>query len=296
VRRREAGAVERLEAQLPADAVQRRVDDPQRARGDRGELGEDRLQVGLGHLLADALAAGAQRHVGERADGVDRRGDVRVGGRRDLGAVAEVDLVAVVVRGVVAGGDHHAGGAAEVADREREQRRGRLRREAECAQPRAGEDRGRLLGEARRPVAGVVADDDPGGHGAGDGVEQVAREAGARPAHGGDVHARRPGAEPAAQAGGAEREAVREARRQLGGRARVEQRPQLGARLRVGVVGDPALDARVQFVHQANAYETPVSCSEVSQRRRAASVARAAALMPTSCGWPRISPRPSGPT
>ena len=40
---------------------------------------------------------------------------------------------------------------------------------------------------------------------------------------------------------------------------------------------------------------TPVSCSEMSQRRRAAAGSRAAALHDTSIGWPRNSPRPSGP-
>ena len=47
----------------------------------------------------------------------------RVGRRDQLRAVAEVDLVAVVLRRVVAGGDHHPGRAAEVADGEGEHRR-----------------------------------------------------------------------------------------------------------------------------------------------------------------------------
>ena len=73
-----------------------------------------------------AVAAG---HVGDRADRGDPRGDLGVGRRHDLAAVAEVDLVAVVLRRVVAGGDHHAGDAAELADREGQQRRRQRPRE-----------------------------------------------------------------------------------------------------------------------------------------------------------------------
>ena len=45
-----------------------------------------------------------------------------------------------------------------------------------------------------------------------------------------------------------------------------------------------------------NAYVTPVSSSETSHRRRAVSGSWARSDIETSCGSPRLSPRPSGPT
>ena len=64
------------------------------------------------------MPAVAERDLGERADrpdrgldlGVGRRHDLRAGARGATEAGAEVDLVAVVLRRVVAGRDHHAGG------------------------------------------------------------------------------------------------------------------------------------------------------------------------------------------
>ena len=111
-----------------ADAVQRGRRDPQRpggrrARATRARRG-DRVEVGLEHVVAEHLAGRAERHVatgtGPRRSA--RRSPASAGGH-DLGAVAEVDLVAVVLRRVVAGGHHHPGRRAEVAHREGEHRR-----------------------------------------------------------------------------------------------------------------------------------------------------------------------------
>src|SRR5207245_539475 len=77
------------------------------------------VQVRLDDVVAEHLpAALGQRHLAERADGVDLGGDTRIGGRHDLRAVAQVDLVAVVLRRVVACRDGDTGGGTEVADRE----------------------------------------------------------------------------------------------------------------------------------------------------------------------------------
>ena len=73
-------------------------------------------------LLAERLPAVPRGERGDGADGLDCGGDLGVGRRHDLGAVAEVDLVAVVLRRVVARGHHHARDAAEVADRVGEDR------------------------------------------------------------------------------------------------------------------------------------------------------------------------------
>ena len=187
VRGRESGPLERGQGQRRADAVQRRVDDPDVARLGGGQRGQDRHEVGLGQLLPDRLAAVAERHVAERADRRDLRRDLRVGRRRDLRPVAEVDLVAVVLRGIVARGHHHARRAAELQHAEGEQRRRDQRRQAVGRQPGAGEDRRGLPGEARGAVAGVVADHDAPAPA----PAHIGGEPGARLPHGGHVHARR---------------------------------------------------------------------------------------------------------
>ena len=117
VRRGEAGGSSTWTHGRAADAVQRRVDEVEVARAVVGEPG-DRVEVAVDDLLAEDLVRPRPR--GTSASGADRGDpgrDLGVGRRHDLAAVAEVDLVAVVLGRVVAGGDHHAGDAAELADR-----------------------------------------------------------------------------------------------------------------------------------------------------------------------------------
>ena len=137
------------------------------------------------------------------ADGGDPRGDLGVGRRHDLAAVAEVDLVAVVLRRVVARGHHHAGHAAELADREGQQRRRQRPRHHQRPEPGAGHHLGGVAGEDVGVVAGVVPDHD-GRAGRGAVVLEVRRQAGGRAGHDDAVHPVGAGAERAAQAGGAE--------------------------------------------------------------------------------------------
>ena len=102
---------------LAADAVQRRVDACQLPRAVRVDQG-DRRRRGRPRATSSPSrvpAVAARRTPAERADRVDRGGDLGVGGRDDLAAVAQVDLVAVVLRRVVRRGHHHAGDAAERA-------------------------------------------------------------------------------------------------------------------------------------------------------------------------------------
>ena len=154
VRRGEAGRLEHLEHRRAADAVQRRVDDAQVARPVAGEVG-DGVEVAVDDVLAEHLA-GARR-AGTSASRADRRdplGDLGVGRRHDLAAVAEVDLVAVVLRRVVAGGHHHARDAAELADRERQQRgRQRPRQHERARSPRRSSPR-RCRARRRRSCGG----------------------------------------------------------------------------------------------------------------------------------------------
>ena len=164
-RRVEAGGLEHPLDRHAADAVQRRVDDLEVARAVLDQPG-DGVEVAVDDLLLEHLAGAAARDVGDRADGRDPGRDLGVGRRHDLAAVAEVDLVAVVARRVVARGDHHAGGAAELADREREDR-GRQRSGQDVRrEPGAGHHLGGVAGEDVGVVAGVVPDHDGAAAGA----------------------------------------------------------------------------------------------------------------------------------
>ena len=160
-RRVEARGLEDLEDRGAADAVQRRVDQAQVAGAVGGQAG-DGVEVAVDDVLGEDLAGVAARDVGQRADGRDPGGDLDVGRRHDLAAVAEVDLVAVVLRRVVAGRHHHPGDAAQLADREGQQRRRQRPRQHQRAQPGAGHHLGGVAGEDVGVVAGVVADDDGG--------------------------------------------------------------------------------------------------------------------------------------
>ena len=81
-----------------------------------------------------------------------------VGRRHDLAAVAEVDLVAVVLRRVVARGDHHAGRAAELADREGQHGRRQRPRHHPDLEPGARHHLGGVAGEVVAAVPRVEAD------------------------------------------------------------------------------------------------------------------------------------------
>ena len=239
VRGVEAGGLQHLRDGRAADAVERGVDDAQVARAVLGQA-RDRVEVAVDDLLADEAAGVAARELRERADGGDPGGDLAVGGRDDLAAVAEVDLVAVVLRRVVAGGDHHAGRAAQLADREREERRGQRPRHHERLEPGAGHDLRGVAGEDVGVVAGVETDHD--GPALVAGVAEVRRQAGRRARDHDPVHPVGPGAERAAQAGGAELEGAGEAVGEVGLLAPLgggDERLQLGAGLLVGVLGCP---------------------------------------------------------
>ena len=139
------------------------------------------------------------------------RGDPGVVGCHDLRPAtaflhcvpAEVDLVAVVLRRVVAGSHHHTAVAIEGTDGVGKQRRRERLRHQERLDSRGGEDRGGLLREDVGVVAGVVADD-----GAGPGARRGFRhrggqersEAGGRAPHNDAIHAVGTGAQLSAKA------------------------------------------------------------------------------------------------
>jgi hypothetical protein len=157
--RREARGLQHLQHRRAADAVQRGVDQAQVSRTVAREAG-DRVEVPVDDVLVEDPPGASPRHVGERADRGDPGRDLHIGGGHDLAAVAEVDLVAVVLRRVVAGGDHHAGDAAQLADREGQQRRRQRPRHHQRAQPRARHHLGGVAREHLGVVSGVVPDHD----------------------------------------------------------------------------------------------------------------------------------------
>ena len=123
--------------------------------------------------------------------------------------------------------------------------------------PGAGQHPGRLVGELVRAVPRVAADDHSGlgGAGPGDAAPRAAQPAGQRGGRGPDdraVHPVRPGADRAAQPGGAElqpaAEPVGQLRRGLGAVVTGGQRLELGPVPLVRVVGQPRGQPRAKIV------------------------------------------------
>ena len=227
------------------DAVHRRVDDAQLPGPSGVEEAEHGPTIGLEQLgLVDRLGGAGLGpiEIRERARlGVRGRfGYGVVIGRDHLGAVCGVDLVAVVGRWVVTGGDHHARGRPEMLDGKGGD--GCRERAGDHADPhpRREGDIGDVDRELRRAVAGVAPDDEPADCGLGALVEQPARDTGGRLPDDKTVHPRRPGAERPAKARGPEAEGVLEAGPHAGGVPGFDQGGELVARRRVWVEGHPS--------------------------------------------------------
>ena len=196
------------------------------------------------------------RDLRQRAESAHRRLDLHIGGRHDLRAVAEVELVAIVSRRVVARGDHYAGRGRQVPDREREQRGGTAAGQQVDADARPGEHGRDLIGELGRPVPCVPADHHAGLGRSGSALPQPASQGGGRGPDDGAVHPVRARADRAAQAGGAELQPAREPVGQLGpgdlaalirSAAIGEKCPQLGPVRWIGVLGYPRFRAGPQI-------------------------------------------------
>ena len=179
-------------------------------------------EIGVEHVLAQGLPAlGRARHGGDRRDLGDPGGNPGVGGGHDLRAVAEIDLVAVVLRRVVARGHHDPGIGAQVADREGQHRRGQHMGQHGRASTGGDDDRRGVAREVGRAVPGVEAHDDEGTaprptQRVGEIATQVCREAGCRPDDHRAVHSVGTGPDRAAQPGGAELQHPGEAVGQVG--------------------------------------------------------------------------------
>ncbi len=223
------------------------MDDPHVPGSARGEDGDRAVQVVLDDLLAQHLPArlGA-RHVGERTDRGDLVGDLGVGGRHDLGAPAQVDLVAVVAGRVVARGDGDARDGAQPADGEGQHRGGQGPGQQGRPEPGADHHGGGVAREVGALVAGVVPDDDQTV--AVPVLAEVGREPGGGPDDHHAVHPHRSRAQLPAQPGGAELEGAGETGGQFVEVAGLHEPGQFLAGLRVGVLGQPGPRPRGQFL------------------------------------------------
>ena len=168
----EAQAAQQLRHHHAASPVQSREDQLEAAGcGVLQQLGAQhhRLhtsQVGLVHGCAKWLDAALlllrQRLPGLLNDAIDLGDDPAGVGFNNAGTVIEVDLVAVVVRRVVAGGDHDAGIGTELAHGVAHQRRSpAFFNQMHIGAVLAGNPCGKA-GKLRGKQAGVVADDNGG--------------------------------------------------------------------------------------------------------------------------------------
>ena len=234
-----------------AGAVQGGVDDLQILAHLAGQLGIDGQllhggDVGVVHILADVieqsrvegrlLVHGHGLGVGGLRDAV---GDALDGLGRHLTAVGPVGLVAVVLLRVVAGGDHDARDALQVADREGQHRHRAQGFKQEHLHARSAEHQRGLLGEHVGHVAAVIGDGNALVLAVGGGEDVLGQRAG-HAAHVVDIQAIGAGAQHAAHAGGAEFQFAVKAILDLCGI--VLNGLQIGDGLRiVGEVGEPLL-------------------------------------------------------
>ena len=248
-----AQPVQRLGHELPAAAVEGGVDHLEGV-GDLGDAlavvdhGEDVGHKRAVRLLTDDLDQSGSLRLVERHT-LHAREDVdllKLGGdgggvlRRQLRAVGPVDLVAVILLGVVAGGDVDARLAAVVPHGERQLRRGAQRLEDAHMDAVCGADLGRSAGEVHRVVAAVHADGDAAALGLLALGADYLRKALRRPADDIDVHLVQTHLHRAAQTGGAELQRAVEPALDL--LVVVRDGPQLGALLvRDGGAADPLL-------------------------------------------------------
>ena len=193
-----------------------------------GHPGHHRLVVGHGHHVGQELlvrllphqgdhAAGGRLVVGHSLGAGEHVQLAHLGGHLlgmlggQLGAVGPVDLIAVVLLGVVAGGDVDAGDAAILPHGEGQLRRGAQGLEQPHGDAVGGHDAGGLAGELLRVVPAVEADGDAPLGGLGPLLQDHLGEGLGGMADNVDVHPVQAHPHDAPQAGGAEGQLVEKA-------------------------------------------------------------------------------------
>ena len=181
--------------------MQGRIDDGQVRALLRHQLGLDAQGFHLGDvvivyfLVADdmkqALGLGLSlihQHTVGIGGGADEAGHAVGGLRAQLGAVLAVHLVAVVLGGIVTGGDHHAGNGVQVTHRVGQNRHGAQRVEQVGGHALLAQYQRRIFGKLAGAAAAVV-----GNHHAAPGLvgvlQQILRQALGGAAHVIAVHA-----------------------------------------------------------------------------------------------------------
>ena len=248
----EARSEEHAGRRLESHPVHGRVDE-------RGRSGCGRESRRLRDIrVDDALRGGPvfrrPRQVGDRQlrrDPVDVRGDLGVDGSDDLRPgirAAEVDLVSVVGRRVVARRHHHTRTDIEVPHREGENRRWEQARQQHGAHARARHDLSSVFGENSGVGAPVVADHHAWLTAT---TEQPGCEPRRRLRNQHAIHARGTRADLTAEARGTELEPGGEATAEGGCRGSirsplgvVDQARQFGSRRLVGVLCEPRAGSR----------------------------------------------------
>ena len=174
--------------------------------------------------------------------------DLHAAGRRRHGPAAQVHLVAVVPGGVVAGGDHDAGLAAQMPDGKRQHGGGKRRGQQESFNTGSRKNGCRFLRKHARVVTGIETDDGARtvrpGVVRGSQIKQMRGHPGCGTAHHGTVHAVGAGAHGGAQPRRAELEPAAEAVPQLCSRRGIRgglghQFTQLCGHFRLGVRAGP---------------------------------------------------------
>ncbi len=248
-----AGAVERVDDEPAADAVQRGVDDREAPVDvERGACLLDGLEVapaGEGPELLDvAVGCGLEWDLGGGSDVGDGGGDALVIGRDDLGAVGCVDLVAVVLGRVVARGDDHRRRRAQLLAGEGHERRRCRVREPRDREPGRAEHADGVAREAFRVGARIEPDDDGSVGSVGHRRQDVVGEATRGADHDRPVHPHRSGADDATQPRRAELERPREPLGELVDIVRLEDGLELRDGRRVGVAGEPGAREPAELV------------------------------------------------
>ena len=248
---RQTGRLDEVTHDAGSDTVHGGVDpgDVRIGRGQFGSTGD----VGVDEFVADELDVVTTR---DRPDRIGRHdldlvGDFGVGGRHDLGAVAQVHLVAVVGWRVVGGGHHDAGNCAVMLDGESGHRGRDGGVGQQGVEPGPRHDLGGVPGEDVRVVPGIETDDHrPLLLAVG---TQPGRESGSRTLDDDSVHPGRSGSESGTQASGTEGQRAGEGR--LNGRDGLgvtvlgtgEQVGQFGAGGLIRVLVEPGLNLGDEF-------------------------------------------------
>ena len=212
----------------------------------------DSLQIVDVHLAADnldELLAGSKLHLVD-SHLVDLVDDASVVGRKNLGAVVPVGLVAVVLAGIMAGGDVHTGLGAELTDGEGYLRRGAQTLKEIDLDTVGREDVGTSLGKEARVVAAVMAHNHGEVAAAGECLKDIVGKTLGGHAHNVAVHAVGAGSHDAAQSTGAELKVLVEGVDEGGLVGITEHSLHLGTGLLVKIGGEPLLGSGSTLLYE----------------------------------------------